>query len=318
MTETVISAHNNKISLVAICGPTASGKTALAIECAGRFGGDILSADSMQIYRYMDIGTAKPTEQERRMARHHLLDLVDPDETFSASRYADCASAIIEDLHARGTTVFVAGGTGLYIDALLGGLIEGPSADAELRQYYHGLAGEQGTGYIHDILKERDSRAAGTIHPNDAVRIIRALEVLHHTGTSIVDSRQRHGFPEGPYRCLKIGLTLERSRLFKTIDDRVDHMVERGLVRETEDLLNRGYDRSCGSMQAFCYRHIISGLAGEIVLDEALRRLKRDTRHYAKRQMTWFRRDTDIHWYEPGDERALLKRIEEFLSAGSG
>ncbi len=306
-----------KKKIVVITGPTAAGKTAAAIEFARRFDGDIVSADSMQVYRYMTIGTAKPTEEERQRAPHHMIDVADPDETFSAARYAAEASGIIDRLLENGGTVFVTGGTGLYIEALLGGLIETPPADPELRRFYRDLAELHEPGYLHEMLEKSDPASAAAIHHNDTTRIIRALEILKHTGVSVIGRRQEHAFSEKRYECLKIGIVRDRSDLFQRINERADAMVRDGLVEETERLLGRGYDPSCPSLTAFSYRHIIEYLKGKLDKDEAVRRLKRDTRKYAKRQITWFKRDRDIVWHEPGEREAAVEKISRFLSRHS-
>ncbi|OPL15833.1 MAG: hypothetical protein AVO39_07010 [delta proteobacterium MLS_D] len=305
--------NHGKKKIVVITGPTAAGKTAAAVEFARLFGGDIVSADSMQVYRYMTIGTAKPTEDERQQAPHHMVDVADPDETFSAARYATEASGIVDRLLEKGGTVFVTGGTGLYIEALLGGLIETPPADPELRRYYRDLAELHGTAYLHEMLQKNDPASAAAIHHHDRVRIIRALEVLKHTGASIEGRRHEHAFSEKRYECLKIGIILDRHDLFQRISERADVMIRDGLVEETEWLLNKGYDPSCPSLAAFSYRHIIEYLKAKLDKDEAVRRLKRDTRNYAKRQITWFKRDRDIVWHEPGEREAAVEKISRFL-----
>lgn len=309
-----MEAKRNKI--VVITGPTATGKTALAIECARRLGGEILSADSMQIYRYMDIGTAKPTEEERRQVKHHMLDIIDPNETFNAARYAQMASTIASELTAAGRLPIVVGGTGLYIDAFLGGLIEAPAADKEFRDRHRLLAERHGSYYIYSLLEKKDPEAAERIHPRDRVRIIRALEVLEYTGKSIVKHQRGHGFAGFPtYLALKIGLSMDREDLFKTINERVEVMNEKGLVQETKNLMHKGYNPSSASMQAFCYRHIIDHIDDKIGLEEALRRLKRDTRKYAKRQITWFKRDGSIRWFKPEDRTEIFEMVETFLTS---
>ncbi|HET58325.1 MAG TPA: tRNA (adenosine(37)-N6)-dimethylallyltransferase MiaA, partial [Deltaproteobacteria bacterium] len=263
--------------------------------------------------RYMTIGTAKPTEEDRQQVPHHMIDVADPDETFSAARYAVEASGVVDSLLEKGGTVFVTGGTGLYIEALLGGLIETPPADPELRRYYRDLADLYGTGHLYEMLQKNDPASAAAIHHHDIVRIIRALEVLKHTGASAAGRRQKHAFSEKRYECLKIGIILERRDLFQRINERADAMVHGGLVEETERLLGRGYDPSCPSLTAFSYRHIIEYLKGKLDKDEAVRRLKRDTRNYAKRQITWFKRDRDIVWHETGEREAAVEKISRFL-----
>ena len=305
-----------KPRLICILGPTGVGKTAMALELAGRWGGEIVSADSMQVYRHMDIGTAKPTPEERRRIPHHLLDVVNPDEPFDVSLYIRLANGIIADLHREERPVFVVGGTGLYIRALLGGLIDGPGADEVLRRELKQEMNQRGKAHIYQRLRTRDPRAADRIHPHDGVRIIRALEVLELTGRSIVDHQQEHRFREAPYEVLKIGLLPERERLQARIDSRTDRMIEEGFVEEVRRLLATGYDGSLKPMQSLGYRHIMAYLAGKEDLEEAVRLIKRDTGRYAKRQMTWFAAEREVDWLDPGDVDVASKRIGLFLNHG--
>jgi tRNA dimethylallyltransferase len=299
--------------LILLLGPTCVGKTALALRLAERWGGEIVSADSMQVYRRMDIGTAKPTREERRRIPHHLLDVVDPDEPFDVSRYCDLARGVIERLHREKKPVFVVGGTGLYIRALLGGLIEGPGADEPLRQRLREEMTRLGRAHLYERLRIGDEKAAARINPHDGLRIIRALEVLELTGRSIVDHQREHRFEERPYEVLKIGLSLEREQLRARIDGRVDRMIADGFVEEVRRLLAMGYHRSLKPMQSLGYRHLASCLAGEKDLEEAVRLIKRDTRHYAKRQMTWFAADREILWIAPHQVDTAAERIGCFL-----
>jgi len=305
-----------KPRLICILGPTGVGKTAMALELADRWGGEIVSADSMQVYRHMDIGTAKPTPEERRRIPHHMLDVVNPDEPFDASLYIQMANGIIADLQREERPVFVVGGTGLYIRALLGGLIDGPGADEVLRRELKQEMNHRGKAHIYQRLRTRDPRAADRIHPHDGVRIIRALEVLELTGRSIVDHQQEHRFREASYEVLKIGLLPERERLQARIDRRTDRMIENGFVEEVRRLLATGYDGSLKPMQSLGYRHIIAYLAGKGGLEEVVRLIKRDTCRYAKRQMTWFAADREVDWLDPGDVDVASKRIGLFLNHG--
>ena len=303
-----------KPRLICILGPTGVGKTAMALELADRWGGEIVSADSMQVYRQMDIGTAKPTPEERRRIPHHLIDVVDPDEPFDVSRYIEIANGVIARLQREKKTIFVVGGTGLYIRALLGGLIDGPGADEVLRRQLKEEMKKFGKEYLYERLRARDGRAAAQIHPNDGVRIIRALEVLELTGRSIVEHQHEHGFQESAYEALRIGLKLDRERLNDRIDRRTDKMIAEGFVEEVRRLLDRGYGASLKTMQSFGYRHLVPFLAGRRSLEEAVRLIKRDTRLYAKRQMTWFAADREVGWLDPGDVDAASKRIGLFLN----
>jgi tRNA dimethylallyltransferase len=307
-----------KPRLIILLGPTGAGKTALALRLAGRFGGEIVSADSMQVYRGMDIGTAKPTPEERGMIPHHLLDVVSPDAPFDVSRYCELARAAIARLHREGKAVFVVGGTGLYLRALVGGLIEGPGADETLRQTLKEEMKRLGKHHLYERLRERDPLAAVQIHPRDGIRIVRALEVLELTGRSIVDHQRAHRFRERPYEVLTIGLMPGRERLWTAIDERTERMIAHGFVDEVRRLLAMGCDGSLKSMQSLGYRHLVAHLAGKGDLAEAIRLIKRDTRRYAKRQLTWFAADAEVHWQDPGDEAGAAERIDAFLAGEGG
>jgi tRNA dimethylallyltransferase len=305
---------NPKPRLICIVGPTGVGKSGMALELAGRWGGEIVSADSMQVYRHMDIGTAKPTPEERRRIPHHLLDVVDPAEPFDASRYIGLANGVIARLHRDQKPIFVVGGTGLYIQALLGGLIDGTGADEVLRRELKKEMKNLGKEHLYEILRARDGRAAAQIHPHDGVRIIRALEVLELTGRSIVEHQEEHCFRETPYEALRIGLRLDRERLNYRIDLRTDRMIAEGFVEEVRRLLDMGYGESLKAMQSLGYRQMVSFLAGRQSLEEAVRLIKRDTRRYAKRQMTWFGADRDVVWIDPRDVEGAATRIGLFLN----
>ena len=305
-----------KPPVILLVGPTGVGKTKLALETAGRFGGEIVSADSLQVYRGMDIGTAKPTPEERRRIPHHLLDVVDPDQPFDASRYCDLARGVIARLHREKKPVFVVGGTGLYIRALLGGLIAGPGTDEALRRTLREELKRWGASPLYEKLRMRDEKAAAQVNPRDGVRIIRALEVLELTGRSIVDHQKEHRFREQPYEVLKIGLMLDRDRLLENIGIRTDRMIAGGFVEEVRRLLATGYDGSLKPMQSLGYRHICAYLAGEEDLEGTLRVIKRDTYRYAKRQMTWFSADREIVWLSPADVDVAAERIGRFLNPG--
>ncbi|MDD5474953.1 MAG: tRNA (adenosine(37)-N6)-dimethylallyltransferase MiaA [Syntrophales bacterium] len=304
--------------IIVITGPTASGKTAAAMELCRIFNGEIVSADSMQIYRYMDIGTAKPTDKEKKATPHHLIDILNPDEEYSAALYRLQASEAIESIRSRKKTVFVTGGAGLYIEALLGGLIAAPPADQGFRDYCRREAASRGLESLHDLLEEKDPLAASRIHPHDSVRVIRALEVLEHTGMSIFDHKRKHDFSNASYDCFKICLSPDRETLYTKINERTDDMISQGLVAETVRLMAMGYDDSCPAMKSFCYRHMIDFIRGEISQDEAVRRLKRDTRNYAKRQIAWFRRDKDISLYVPGATEEMADAVSMFLDLKPG
>lgn len=311
--DTLTSAGNAshpKPFLTIITGPTGVGKTALAVRLAGRFGGEIISADSMQVYRHLDIGTAKPSPEERALAPHHLIDVVDPDEEFNAAMFVEQADAAIRGLQKSRKGIFVVGGTGLYLNALLGGLLQAPGADGRLRDSYKEAAARYGSGYLHERLKRIDPAAAAGIHPNDLVRTIRALEVIERTGQSIVAIREEHRFERRSYEYIKIGLTIDRALLYERINTRVEGMVDGGLVDEGRRLLEMGYDEETLPLQAMTYRHILSHIRGEQTRDDMVRLIQRDTRHLARRQMTWFRRDPDIKWFAPRDESMISRAVE--------
>lgn len=302
-----------KPRVILLAGPTGVGKTGLALEMAGRFGGEIVGADSLQVYRGMDIGTAKPTLEERRRIPHHLIDVVDPDQPFDASRYRDLSREVIARLHREKKPIFVVGGSGLYVRALLGGLIAGPGADEALREKLREELKRWGTSSLYEKLRARDEKAAAQVNPGDGVRIIRALEVLELTGRSIVDHQKEHRFGEQPYEVLKIGLMLERDRLLENIGIRTDRMIAGGFVEEVRRLLAMGYHGSLKPMQSLGYRHICTYLTGEGELEGTVRMIKRDTYRYAKRQMTWFSADREIVWLSPADADAAAERIGRFL-----
>lgn len=302
-----------KPRVIVICGPTGVGKTASVLELAQSFKGEIVGADSMQIYRHMDIGTAKPTLAERARIPHHMIDIVDPDEPFDAQRFARMAQDVIFNMHANGITGFVAGGTGLYIKALTRGLFESKAADLHIRNRLKRDATAHGSPFLHDRLSQCDPVAARKIHPNDAFRIIRALEVYESTGKPISELHHRHHFKEGPFEVLKIGLNLPRETLYDQINRRVDAMINLGLLPEVKGLLARGYTAELKPMQAIGYRHMVDYIQGVHSWQEALRTLKRDTRRYAKRQLTWFNADPEIVWTDPGRISEMRRSIKRFL-----
>ena len=302
-----------KPKIVVICGPTAIGKTGTAITLARSAGGEIVGADSMQIYRHMEIGTAKPTPAEQAAVPHHLIDVVDPDQPFDAARYVDIAGRAIDRLCRKGVIPFVVGGTGLYIRALIHGIFPAHPTDPELRARLKAEAAAIGSDRLHQRLAACDPAAADRIHPNDAFRIIRALEVFETTGAPLSEQQRRHGFADVPYVALKIGLQLDREILYDRINRRVDAMFEEGLLAEVRKLLAMGYDPGLKSMQSLGYRHMTAYLENRIDWEEARRTLQRDTRRYAKRQMTWFRADPDIHWFAPDAIDAMQRLIDQFL-----
>jgi len=306
---------NLKPKIIIICGPTALGKTSMAIKVAEIFNGEIIGADSMQIYRYMDIGTAKPTADEQSHVAHHMIDLIDPDEHFDARQFAEMAYEKIIRLYARGITPFVVGGTGLYIKALVHGLFKSGPSDIQVRERLQEQARIYGVDFLHQKLRRYDPDTSERIHPNDSYRIIRALEVNELTGKSITEFQQDHGFKENRFNALKIGLHIKRELLYDRIDRRADAMIDSGFFDEVNRLLGMGYSDDLKSMQSIGYRHLIDFIKGRCSWDETLRTLKRDTRRYAKRQLTWFKAEPEIVWKEPGQLREIRQLIKKFLQA---
>ncbi|MEE9615227.1 MAG: tRNA (adenosine(37)-N6)-dimethylallyltransferase MiaA [Thermodesulfobacteriota bacterium] len=307
-----------RIKIVIIVGPTASGKSRLAIELARVFDGEVVSADSMQVYKGMDIGTARPSPAERGAVPHHLMDIVDPDCDYTAARFREDAAAAINDIDSRGKRAFVVGGTGLYIRALTEGLFEGPGEDHRFRDGLKKEAAEHGGQSLHRKLAEVDPVSASRTHPNNTHRVVRALEVYHLTGRPISELQAEHGFGEEPFDLLKIGLVKEREALYRDIDGRVDGMMEAGLLAEVCRLIDAGYGagykEGLKSMQGLGYKEMLDHVAGGCTLEEAVRLLKRNTRHYAKRQMTWFKKDKDIRWFTSGESSVIIPVVREYFA----
>lgn len=310
-----MSKAEEKPKIVIICGPTGIGKTSVAIDIASAVTGEIISADSMQIYRYMDIGTAKPTPQEQSRVHHHMIDIVDPDENFDAAKFSKRAHEKIVKLHNGGIVPIVAGGTGLYIKAAVYGLFDAEAVNLDIRKRLKKESSISASGTLHKRLAACDPDAADKIHPNDTYRIIRALEMVEATGKTISEHQVDHGFMDKRYRLIKIGLSMERKALYKRIDQRVDIMIEKGLVDEVKGLLNRGYPENLKSMQSIGYRHIVDFIKKRLSWDETVRTLKRDTRRYAKRQMTWFNADPEIVWTEPDHAEDIILQVKDFLQS---
>lgn len=302
--------------LLILVGATGVGKTQLALKLAHIWGAEIISADSMQVYRYMDIGTAKPGKTERENIPHHLIDVVDPDEVFNASLYINQARQIMAAPGANQKLFIVAGGTGLYIRALLGGLVADAGADKELRDYLRIQLKEFGKERLYAILREKDALAANLIDPHDTNRIIRAIEVWSQSGKSIIVKQREHHFGERPYHYLKIGLKMEREMLYRRIERRADDMIDYGFVEEVKWLLAQGYHEDLKSMHSLGYRHLSNYLHGDCSLEEAIAAMKLDTKQYAKRQETWFKRDPEINWFSYDDFTSLSKLVEEFMTGG--
>jgi tRNA dimethylallyltransferase len=288
--------------LVAIVGPTASGKSALALRLARERGGEIVSCDSLQVYRGLDVGSAKATREERAEIEHHLLDVADPGEVFSAADYARLARAALDGVRARGRLPIVAGGTGLYLRALLVGLFEGPPRDEALRRRLEGLANRFGDPRLHRLLGRVDPVAAARINPRDRVRVVRALEVYRATGRPLSDQQQEGAEPLRGYRTLVIGLDPGRAALRAAIEARTREMIAQGLIDEVRGLLSQGTDPLARPLQAIGYRQALSVLRGEMTLRDAEGAIVTATLRFAKRQMTWFRHQADVRWFTHAGE----------------
>ena len=294
MSDEVIT---EKTPLLIVAGPTATGKSDSAVELALRMNGEVISADSMQVYRGMDIGSAKVTREEMRGVPHHLIDCADPDENWNVVRFQKEARKAVQDIISRGRLPILCGGTGFYIQALLYDIdFTQMEENTPLRERLSAMAAEKGPEAVHKLLAERDPASAAAIHPNNIKRVIRALEFMEESGSSIASHNMQQRERESYYRSVFFVLTMERARLYERIDRRVDLMMERGLVEEVSRLRDMGIRRDSTSMQGIGYKQIYGYLEGEYDLDEAVRLVKRDTRHFAKRQLTWFRREKDVIW----------------------
>jgi tRNA dimethylallyltransferase len=295
-----------------LLGPTAVGKTAVALALAEALGAEIVGADSLQVYRELDLGTAKPTQAERARVPHHLIDVADPPEPYDAARYSLEGRQVLAGLHRRGVPPLVVGGTGLYLKALLSGLfIEGSPAGAVRARLRRELT-ELGLPSLHRRLLDLDPVVGARLHPNDTYRILRALEVVAATGRPVSELRAAHRFRDRPYRVLKLGLTLPREELQTRIEARLAVMLEMGWLKEVEGLLRR-YPPSLKPLKAIGYRHLVNFLEGRWGWEEALELLRRDTRRYAKRQLTWFRADPEVHWFHPGQTAEMLALVKDFF-----
>ena len=286
-----------KQPLIILTGPTASGKTALSVELAKRIGGEIISADSMQVYRYMDVGSAKVTVEEMDGVPHHLIDVLDPQDSFNVVTFQEMAKEAMKKIYANGHIPIVAGGTGFYIQALLYDIdFTDNDGDMEYRHHLEELAKEQGAEVLHSMLKEVDPPSAEAIHANNVKRVIRALEFYKKTGQRISDHNEEERQKESPYNFAYYVLNMDRATLYDRIDLRVDRMIEAGLEEEVKQLKAMGCTRDMVSMQGLGYKEILDYLNGVLSLEEAVYILKRDTRHFAKRQLTWFKREKDVTW----------------------
>ncbi len=304
-----------KREIIVICGPTAVGKTKYAIETALHVNGEVVSCDSMQLYKYMDIGSAKPTPEEQAQVPHHLVDAIDPKEMFSVAKYQILAKAAIEDIFARGKTPVIAGGTGLYLNALLYDMdFSAPPRDEAYREKLYREAEEHGPIYLHEKLKAIDPDAANRIHPNNVKKVVRALEAAEE-GNKVKDFATQLQ-PTKDYDVRLIGLTRDRKELYDRINQRVDILVDNGLIEEVRGLLEMGLRESDISMKGIGYKEVIGYLEGQYDLEEAIRLVKKNTRRYAKRQLTWFRRYEDMQWFDITtyeNDQACLEEIFQWL-----
>ena len=299
-----------------LVGPTAIGKTALSLELARRFNCEIVSVDSMQVYKYMDIGTAKVTNEERGGITHHLINIVEPDEPYDAARFTEDALLAIREIHKRGRVPLLTGGTGLYLRALISGIFEGPPSDSVIRKKLKHRLKKEGNHALHQELVLYDGISANKIHPNDTQRLLRALEIYHSTGRSWstyleskASNRQRIHFSN----MLQIGLACDRSVLYDRINLRTEIMLDSDFEKEVRGLLDMGYGRGLKSMSSIGYRHMINYIFGDYQYEEMKRLLARDTRRYAKRQLTWFGKNDDLHWIEVKNISRVMKTVELLL-----
>ncbi len=303
--------------VIVLGGPTATGKTDLAIELALLVNGEVVSADSAQVYRYMDIGTAKPTPEERRGVPHHMIDIVYPDEEFSVAQFKNLAEDSIRDILSRGKVPVVAGGTGLYISSLVYNIqFSDTICDWEFRERMNALAIKYGPGYLHDRLKEVDPVSAQRIHPNNVKRVIRALEVFETTGRPISEHQAESRTKPPEFDYLLFGLTMDRQMLYERIEKRTDIMMEKGLADEVAGILKMGYSRDLVSLQAIGYKEIAAAISGECSMEEAVENIKLGIRHLAKRQITWFNSMEGLKWLDTKalDRRAMLKILADSLN----
>jgi tRNA dimethylallyltransferase len=303
-----------KRPLIILTGPTAVGKTKASIGLAKALNGEIISADSMQVYKYMDIGSAKIRPEEMQGIRHYLIDELEPDEEFHVVKFQQMAKEAMEAIYAQGKIPIVVGGTGFYIQALLYDIdFTESNEDNSYRQELEQLADEQGAEFLHEMLRKVDPVSADTIHANNVKRVIRALEFYHQTGEKISEHNEQERAKESPYDFCYFVLNDDREKLYERINVRIDQMLEEGLVDEVKALKDKGYTRDMVSMQGLGYKEILDYLNNECTLEEAIYILKRDTRHFAKRQLTWFRRERDVVWIDKPsydyDEDKILKAM---------
>ena len=306
-----------RIAVGFIVGPTGAGKSALAMEVAERLNCEIVNADSRQFYRGMDLGTAKPSADDRGRVPHHLIDVRDPDQSLDVAEFAQLARAAIEDIAARGRNPLVVGGSGLYLRVIRGGIFRGPAASPEIRDRLAKIAEEQGVAHLHQRLRDLDPESANRIGVNDLYRIVRALEVFELTGETISAHQHRHRFADLGYDTLTIGIEVDRKKLYDAIDARFDAMVAAGLVEEVRALIRAGYSPEKPPLSTIGYKQVAAYLRGEMTLADAIALAKQESRRLAKRQLTWFRREPEIVWLDPerGADDALAL-FEKFFRRG--
>ena len=299
-------------NIICIAGPTASGKTALAVELAKELNGEVVSCDSMQIYRRMDIGTAKPTMEEMGDIPHHMISIAEPTEDFSVSRYCDMAAPIVDDIISRGKTAIIAGGTGLYMDSLIRGNTFAPFPSTGVRESLEAKADAQGIETLMEQLRSVDPDTAARLHLSDRKRIIRALEIYLETGETMTSHNLRTQAIAPRYQPVWFGLEDEnRQDLYDRIDRRVEIMLEQGLIREIREILDRGIPKKCTAMQAIGYKEFLAALDGHCTIEEAAAQVQQSSRHYAKRQLTWFRRNPHMHWLRRTPETTTGEIVQQ-------
>ncbi len=306
---------NNKI--IVLVGPTAVGKTYVSVELAKKLNTEIVSADSMQIYKEMNIGTAKVTEEEKQGINHHMIDIINPDETFSVSDFKVMSENIIDNILIEDKTPIIVGGSGLYVNSLIYDLDFGNAkSDAKIRDYYTSLYNENGEDFLYEMLKKVDPESAEKIHKNNVKRVIRALEVYEITGEKFSELNTDIRKYREKYDCILVGLNMDRKILYDRINQRVDKMVSNGLIEEVKTLINKGYDKNLVSMQGIGYKEIIDYIEEKTSLTEAVNTLKRNTRRFAKRQFTWFLRDSNVRWFDistPKEIDSVVENIYDYI-----
>ncbi len=300
--------------VIVIVGPTCSGKTELAINLASRLKSEVISADSRQVYKYLDIGTAKPTKEQLKKVKHHFIDVLYPNEKFNASQFSITASKIISDLQEEGKSTIVVGGSGLYIKALIDGIIDKVENDEAYRDELYELRKKHGNEFLYNKLQKVDSESAHKILPQNWKRVVRALEVYHLTGKPISYFHSTQKKTEN-HLYKQFGIHWERTKLYENINKRVDLMIADGLVEEVKSILAMSYDKSINALQTVGYKEIISYLEGEISIDRAVELIKRNTRHFAKRQFTWFRKDERIQWFNLNEFSGLDRITENIIQS---